>query len=382
MNAIQINALANVKKELKEISNAYDNLYLGFENEDLKIVFSSLHNQIIKDFKAMNERLPATERSYRYYKAENSRNLKEHIKIALRLEKELKNFTIDKYYKSIFDRCLGFLKKYGGSELPIGMDKIIIYEAIPIFISQNNIEIPINKEIVGLKPIGEGSYAKVFKYTDSFYNKKFALKRLKENVNEKEKQRFKIEFDKMKELKNPYILEVYSFNDSKQEYIMEYVDCTLEKFVEKNKLTKEQKRNLGLQILRAIEFLWSKDILHRDISYKNILIKEYDNDMFVVKISDFGLIKETSSTLTSENSDVKGSFNDISRLQKIGFGNYSRCEEIYALTRALYFVATNRTKINNPNCDFLNKGIDENIENRYKTLDELKESFLKFLKDS
>ncbi|XQF94187.1 protein kinase domain-containing protein (plasmid) [Pseudoalteromonas espejiana] len=49
--------------------------------------------------------------------------------------------------------------------------------------------------------------------------------------------------------------------------------------------------------------------MHRDISPKNILLKEYD-DVAVVKIADFGLVKIVDSELTSENTDFKGYYND------------------------------------------------------------------------
>ena len=48
---------------------------------------------------------------------------------------------------------------------------------------------------VKLTLIGEGAYAKVFKYKDSFYNCYFALKRIKEDTDNKECERFKHEFE-------------------------------------------------------------------------------------------------------------------------------------------------------------------------------------------
>ncbi|MGN8565535.1 UNVERIFIED_CONTAM: protein kinase family protein, partial [Campylobacter jejuni] len=75
--------------------------------------------------------------SENHYWASNSRNLKESIEIAKQLEKELKNsnlsFEIDEYYNQIFNKCLEFLQYSYGSELPEGMEKIKIYEVIPIF---------------------------------------------------------------------------------------------------------------------------------------------------------------------------------------------------------------------------------------------------------
>ena len=46
---------------------------------------------------------------------------------------------------------------------------------------------------------------------------------------EKELKRFKQEFEIMKSLNSPYIVDVYSYNDDNNSYIMEYMDFTLDK---------------------------------------------------------------------------------------------------------------------------------------------------------
>ncbi|MBX0795028.1 protein kinase [Campylobacter jejuni] len=381
MDSIINNHLANAYKSLEpELSQAYIDLYSCFGNEKLKLVFSSLHKNIIECFKKMNTRLPSTETSNKHYWAYYSRQLKSNIELAVNLQKEFKNselsFQIDKYYDSVFMQCLDFLKDRDGSEMPLGMQKIIIYETIPIFTKSNSIINPKVDKNYPLELIGNGAYAKVFKYHDEFYQCSFALKRLNKEANDKEVKRFFKEFEIMKQINNPYILKVYSLDENKREYIMEYVDFTLEKYIHKNnsKLLPDERINLGIQIIKGIKALWNKDILHRDISLKNILIKQYD-DIAVIKISDFGLIKEINSQLTSENTEVKGCLNEISRLQKKGFNNYDKSDEIYALSRVLYFVATGKTNLIDAQCDFLEKGINDNIKIRYNNLDDLMKDF-------
>ncbi|EAK2138135.1 protein kinase family protein, partial [Campylobacter jejuni] len=95
---------------------------------------------------------------------------------------------------------------------------------------------------------------------------------------------------------------------------------------------------------------------------------------------DFGLVKELNSELTSENTEIKGSLNEISRLQKKGFNNYDKSDEIYALSRVLYFIATGRTNLINTKCDFLEKGINDNVKNRYNNLDDLMRDFKHYIK--
>ena len=231
------------------------------------------------------------------------------------------------------------------------------------------------KVYTGMKQIGGGSYANVFSYTDDFYQKDFVLKRAKSDLTEKELKRFKREYDEMKLLNSPYIVEVYSYNEEKHEYIMELMDYTLEKYISihNQSMTLQERRNIIMQLLRAYGYLHSKKIYHRDISPKNVLIKQYD-DALVVKLSDFGLVKIVESELTSENTDLKGSLNDPA-LKVEGFGNYELTHELYAITLLFTYILTGKTnwsKIHDPVIKpFMDKGTNPDKSKRFQTLEEL-----------
>lgn len=236
-----------------------------------------------------------------------------------------------------------------------------------------------NNKNANLHLIGEGSYALVYYYKDEFYDKKIALKRAKRDLSDKELERFRREFDELKTFKSPYIIDVYSYNGFTKEYTMEYMDKNLYDFIKENnaKLTWNERKNYVYQILKAFKYIHSKGRLHRDINPKNILIKIYD-DVNVIKISDFGLIKQEESTLTTINTDFKGWFNDPN-LRIIGFDKYDMCHEIYALTMTIYYIMTGRTnttKIENKNLlNFIRKGMDSNTLNRYTNVEELLKDF-------
>jgi len=66
-----------------------------------------------------------------------------------------------------------------------------------------------------LFPIGEGSYAQVFKYFDDFYDKYFVVKRARTNLDAKELERFYKEYEVMKSINSPYVLEVYRLDKNK-----------------------------------------------------------------------------------------------------------------------------------------------------------------------
>lgn len=366
-----------------QISTEYGELYKNIVSEKLRDILRTYHLKLVRLFQDMNSRLP-TEEGGAHYWASQSRELLKIIENSYEICAILDNtddaIKIDNYYDGLFKKCRGFLSKSGGSMLPAKMEKVKIYYTIPIYTTVFTVSVQSDKKFVyPLKMIGEGSYATAFKYKDTFYNRFFVLKRAKYDLDDKELERFKREFEIMSSLSSPYIVEVFSYEEDKNEYIMEYMDYTLDKFISKNNSTLpfEIRRNIVRQILRAFNYLHSKGLLHRDVSPKNILIKKYE-DTLVVKISDFGLAKIPESTLTNVGSKFKGYFNDPV-LAAEGFENYEMCHEIYALTRIVYYVMTGKTNTNNIENDALKKfvmrGLDSNKENRFSDVNELKYCF-------
>lgn len=367
-----------------QINAEYSDLYKSFRNQKLREILMTLHHDLVGLFKTMNERLPTGEHEAHFW-AEPSRDLIKRIEIIFSLVSSLKEtplaFQIDPYYLDLLTRCRDFLSSSGGSSLPPNMAKVELYYRLPIFLPLSSITISHKQQdfTFDLKLIGSGSYANVYKYKDTFYNRPFILKRAKKELTDKEVARFKREFDVMNNLSSPYILEVYCYNPDKNEYIMEYMDYTLDGYiaVHNSTLTIIQRKGIAQQILRAFDYLHSKGHLHRDISPKNILIKEYD-DTLVVKLSDFGLVKILDSTLTTVNTEFKGYFNDPALVVE-GFNTYGIVHETYALTRVIYFVMTGKTnteKIANQNLRaFVERGLNPDKTKRFQNIRDMISAF-------
>ena len=367
-----------------QINAEYSDLYKSFRNQKLREILMTLHHDLVGLFRTMNERLPTGEHEAHFW-AEPSRDLIKRIEIIFSLVSSLKEtplaFQIDPYYLDLLTRCRDFLSSSGGSSLPPNMAKVELYYTLPIFLPLSSITISHKQQdfTFDLKLIGSGSYANVYKYKDTFYNRPFILKRAKKELTDKEVARFKREFDVMNDLSFPYILEVYCYNPDKNEYIMEYMDYTLDGYIaaHNSTLTIVQRKGIAQQILRAFDYLHSKGHLHRDISPKNILIKEYD-DTLVVKLSDFGLVKIPDSTLTTVNTEFKGYFNDPALVVE-GFNTYGIVHETYALTRVIYFVMTGKTnteKITNQNLRaFVEKGLNPDKIKRFQNIRDMISAF-------
>ena len=367
-----------------QINVEYSDLYKSFRNQKLREILMTLHHDLVGLFRTMNERLPTGEHEAHFW-AEPSRDLIKRIEMIFGLVSSLKEtplaFQIDPYYLELLTRCRDFLSSSGGSSLPPNMAKVELYYTLPIFLPLSSITISHKQQdfTFDLKLIGSGSYANVYKYKDTFYNRPFILKRAKKELTDKEMARFKREFDVMNDLSSPYILEVYCYNPDKNEYIMEYMDYTLDGYIaaHNSTLTIIQRKGIAQQILRAFDYLHSKGHLHRDISPKNILIKEYD-DTLVVKLSDFGLVKIPDSTLTTVNTEFKGYFNDPALVVE-GFNTYGIVHETYALTRVIYFVMTGKTnteKITNQNLrNFVERGLNPDKTKRFQNIRDMISAF-------
>ncbi|KYG66814.1 serine/threonine protein kinase [Bdellovibrio bacteriovorus] len=379
-----IEAQARDLKEKGLISPEYNDLYKGVKNEQLKVIFASLHSQYVNLFKTMNERLP-TRGDTAHFWAGPSRGLIFAIEMAISLRRALKDseyaFDIDEYHSKLFEKCQNFLKASGGSLIPEHTDKVDLYYTLPIFTPSSSQKISRKDNIfhASLKHIGGGSYANIFKFHDEVFQHTFALKQAKKDLTFKERERFKREFDEMKKLSSPYVLEVYSFDETRFEYFMEYMDYSLHSYFEKYNATIKQdlRKSIILQALKGFSYLHSKNLIHRDISPKNVLLKIYD-DVIVVKISDFGLVKIPDSTLTSVNTEMKGYFNDPALVTE-GFDNYNVTHETYALTKLVFYILTGKTntaKISDPNLVvFVKKGLNPDNTQRYQSVEQVSEAF-------
>lgn len=358
-----------------------EELYNDIDNPKLRIIFATLHQEFNKLIIFMYNKTNG------HFNADESRALDYYINFfedtKYTLKDTIYSFDLNEDYKKFLNDCTKFLSLSGGSTIPADLNRIRIIDYEPIFFLRKSIKVSRNSEDkrFNIQLIGTGSYAQVFKYHDDFYDTDVVIKRADKNLNEKEIERFKKEYSIMKSMNSPYILKVYRYEEKNNEYYAEFVDETLYDYIIRNnsKLSVEKRKNIAYQIFKAFSYIHSNELLHRDISLTNVLIKHYDNSD-IIKISDFGLVKEKDSNLTTTESDIKGSLND-SNLSVIGFKNYSMEYETYALTRLILFVMTGKTnleKIKDNNIrNFVLKGTNGDVNKRYHSINEMVVDFNK-----
>tara|TARA_B110000238_G_C16123803_1_gene438307 strand:+ start:810 stop:2081 length:1272 start_codon:yes stop_codon:yes gene_type:complete len=144
------------------------------------------------------------------------------------------------------------------------------------------------------KRIGKGSFSTIYKCYDK-NNNPFAIKNI--NIDKpKDIEIIKNEFNIMRKLSHINIIKVYELiiddNLNNINLILEYFENgDLSKYLNGSLLTECYANNFSIQIKNGLEYLMSKDILHRDIKPQNILVSKNN----ILKITDFGLSKYISS---------------------------------------------------------------------------------------
>lgn len=349
-------------------------------------IFQSLLSRIHCHLDELLEFMNSKSNRGGHYNAEESRELIQLIKTIEDLKLNLKDtnyaISIDKIYEEYLDYCKLFLKQSGGSPIPDDFKEFELKKYEPIFIISSTSLSKKSGATLKLKLIGEGSFAKVYKFQDDSLGTKYALKRLNKEAPVRDQDRFVAEYNIMKKLHSPYIVEVYKFSPDKNEYIMELCDCTLESYINESNSTLQLsvRKRIVEQVLYGLIYLHKKKIWHRDLSYNNILVKKYDEKVVGIKLSDFGLSKSEGSKYTKTDTTLKGTIKDptLESLKEYGLVN-----EIYVIGHIINFVFTGKKNLSNLNDEnnrakeIVKKCTEFNTSSRYKSVKEILTDIIK-----
>ena len=195
-------------------------------------------------------------------------------------------------------------------------------------------------KIKTIKHLGEGGFGDVYLVEKD--NKKYALKKFKEKLTEKDKEEYKKIIDIISKIDNKYIIKYYDIfmENDKLNILMEYGgDCNLKKFIQdykdKNQLIEENViKDIIIQICNALKTIHENNIIHRDLTPENIFINENKK----IKIGDFGI----SKVLTMSNKytiSVKGKLQYFAP-EIIKGTKYNNKVDIYSLGCIMYELFT------------------------------------------
>lgn len=360
----------------KDIDSTYLELYR--REQVLPRAFAYIHAGLDIEFKHMNYK--ARGGSSGHFNADNSRNLLDLIDLLAEartvLNKAGHSLTMAPEYQRVIENAPAWLVDSGGSPIPEGFTPVEVESYAPVFSLGDQAVTVSDSRTVKLTPIGEGAFALVHRFTDPNYGMTLARKKLKPGADDREKERFRREFELMKELQFPYVLEVYNFKESDWSYTMEHCDTSLEDYVAKRNnqpgFGPTTRKRIALQFLYGLNFIHSKGHFHRDLSTRNVLLRTFGGSAVLVKLSDFGLAKLKGSEFTMTETELKGTKIDPA----LGsFKDFGAVHDIFAAGFVLLYIFTGRKNVGRSNAtpmeQIIHKCIDSQPDRRYQSVMEL-----------
>lgn len=194
-----------------------------------------------------------------------------------------------------------------------------------------------------IEKIGEGGMAVVYKAKCTILNRFVAIKILKPEYsnNSEFMEKFRREALATATFSHSNIVNIYDVgSEGNINYIvMELVNGkTLKEYIRENApLSMDSTLKISIQIAKALECAHKNKIIHRDIKPHNILI----NEEGVIKVTDFGIAKATSSDTITHTNKVIGSAHYFSPEQAKGKIVDNRTD-IYSFGIVIYEMLTGR----------------------------------------
>lgn len=217
--------------------------------------------------------------------------------------------------------------------------------------------------------LGYGSFAKVHIIKDEEKDILYAAKIVaKEKLKRDEVfDGFKNEHEFNYTLEFKYICECFSyFEDKKYAYlILEYCpNGTLFSLLSKRYVLKELEiKHYGFQLLLALEYLHSRNIIHRDLKLNNIFLSEN----MEVRLGDFGLAEDTKKVYEKNNYYICGTIKFLApEILNNEKPEYSEKSDIWAFGVILYTLLCHKTPFEEKNDDNDKITIKNIIDLNYK----------------
>ncbi|XP_037940107.1 serine/threonine-protein kinase GG21441-like [Teleopsis dalmanni] len=201
------------------------------------------------------------------------------------------------------DRSIGLAYQESKYEIP----KITTIENSPDFISKivNDSPLLLKEKYVFGGIIGEGHFAVVMKIKKLKTKTPYAVKIVKKIKTYQDEQLYKAEINILLKIKHPHIVfckEIYERLD-KYYIVMDYISGgnLYQALLKAKRFSEADCRLVMKKLFKALVYIHSKNIIHRDIKLENVLVQRDVNERICdIKLTDFGLSTEGTETSRSK----------------------------------------------------------------------------------
>lgn len=195
-----------------------------------------------------------------------------------------------------------------------------------------------------VEQIGMGGMATVYKAYDPNTDRHVAIKTLPQQYSKDPtfRARFEIEAKAIAGLEHINILPVHAYGeeDGIAYMVMRYLDTgSLSDLIKRSPLPLAECSRIVGQVASALDYAYSKGVLHRDVKSSNILIDQQGNAF----LTDFGIAKIIESTVDLTGSGLIGTPQYMSPEQIRGVKDLTSASDQYSLGVVLYEMVTGQT---------------------------------------
>ena len=232
---------------------------------------------------------------------------------------------------------------------------LVLYSRLNITIEEERKEAVSNAKEMGqyrvLGKIGEGGMGVIYKAEHKLMKRETAIKLLKPTVcTEEVISRFEKEVMLSSKLTHPNTISIFDFGKTEEGtfyYVMELLDgLDIDELVEKcGPLTPQRTIYMLLQVCASLNEAHLKNLIHRDIKPQNIMVCHRGAEFDVVKVLDFGLVKELTAEATMTMS-ISGSPKYMSPESITAPQDVTLATDIYSLGITAFFMLTGRYPFN------------------------------------
>ncbi len=370
----------------------YEGIYDHVPEKSVRRLLARIHDIAINHFRWIDTYLPDKRRAAQYWE-KHSKEIKAAISSARELQRLLLgsslSLAIPDRWESVFSGC-----DDGGVPCLVETGAHSVKNE-PMFMPVREAKIVVGDEVMTSEAtwLGCGSYANVYRFTNPFDNKDYALKAAKDDIKSKDLSAFEKEYDILSGINSAHVVRAYDYFHTTPAFTLELMDRTLGEYWQPGHGYPEDmgpRLEILAQVFAGVEDINTQGVWHRDLSPGNVLLK-MGSGHITAKLSDFGVARRVSDAIL-EDEEVVGSFNDRDDLMRVGFGHYGLPHEIYSLTLlALYILE--RVEFNGHegfNCErgqfegvfgsVVHKGLNDNPDARYESIQSLWEGLRELVK--